>query len=56
MIRIVALALSGLVAAFGLSQVDYPAIGERVAQREAYLPSHRTPPVELAALLRPGQR
>jgi hypothetical protein len=56
MIKIVALAMGGLVAAFGVAQVDFPAIGRQVAQKAAYLPSHDVPPVELTTLLRPGHR
>ncbi len=55
MIRIVTLAIGGLMAVFGVSRVDFPAIGRQVAQHAAYLPGQAGPAVDMAVLFRPGQ-
>ena len=55
MIKIVALAIGGVMAAFGVSRVDFPAIGQEVAQHAAHLPGQAGPAVDMAVLFRPGQ-
>jgi len=55
MIRIVIVAIGGLMAAFGVSRVDFPAIGREVAQHAAYLPGQAGPALDMAVLFRPGQ-
>jgi hypothetical protein len=54
MAKIVAMAVCGLMAAFGISQVDFPALGQRVAQQAAQPPDQGAPAVDMAALFRLG--
>jgi hypothetical protein len=53
MTKIVALAISGLIAAFGISQVDFPSFGRQVAQ-QADASDRGAAPVDMAALFRLG--
>jgi hypothetical protein len=53
MTKIVAVAISGLIAVFGLFQVDFPSLGWHVAEQADV--SDRAPaPVDMAALFRLG--
>ena len=53
MAKIVALAISGLIAVFGLFQVDFPSLGRHVAE-QADAADRAQPPVDMAALFRLG--
>jgi hypothetical protein len=53
MAKIVVLAVSGLIAVFGLFQVDFPSLGRHVAQ-QADVTDRAAPPVDMAALFRLG--
>jgi hypothetical protein len=52
MAKIVAFAVSGLIAVFGLSQVDFPSLGRHVAQQADA--SDRAPQVDMSALFQLG--
>lgn len=53
MVKIMAFAISGLIAVFGLSQVDFPSLGRHVAE-QADASDRAPPPVDMAALFRLG--
>ena len=53
MAKIVALAISGLIAVFGLSQVDVLSLGRHVAE-QADASDRAAPPVDMTALFRLG--
>ena len=53
MAKIVVFAVSGLLAMFGLSQVDFPTLGRHVAE-QADASDRAPPPVDMAALFQLG--
>jgi hypothetical protein len=53
MAKIVVCAISGLIAVFGLFQVDFPTLGRHVAE-QADASDRAPPPVDMAALFRLG--
>ena len=53
MAKIVALAISGLVAVFGLFQVDFPSLGQHVAE-QADASDRAAPAVDMTAFFRLG--